>query len=92
MVEGLPSFLLAVAVFLFLPSLPVRSRYLTEDERNLEIKRLNLDSLNEGNAGVDWAGVKRALTDPKAWIVSVSLYVHPPLLLPKTARRFCILV
>jgi hypothetical protein len=72
MIEGLPSFILSVMVFLFLPSLPAKSRYLTEDERTLEIKRLNLDSLNESDTGIDWGGVKRALTDPKAWIVAVS--------------------
>ena len=71
MIEGLPSVLLAICVFIFLPSIPSQSRYLTEKERDLELKRLNLDSLNEGNTGVDWNGVKRALTDPKAWITAV---------------------
>jgi len=74
MIEGLPSFILSVMVFLFLPSLPTKSRYLTEDERTLEVKRLNLDSLNEGDTGIDWGGVKRALRDPKAWIVAVSSF------------------
>ncbi|KIM19542.1 hypothetical protein M408DRAFT_334360 [Serendipita vermifera MAFF 305830] len=71
MIEGLPSFLLAVLVFIFLPSLPSKSRYLNETERALEMKRLNLDSLNETTKGIDWQGVKRALTDPKAWIISI---------------------
>lgn len=71
MIEGLPSVLLAICVFIFLPSIPSQSKYLTEEERDLELKRLNLDSLNEGNTGVDWKGVKRSLTDPKAWITAV---------------------
>ncbi|PVF99566.1 MFS general substrate transporter [Serendipita vermifera] len=71
LIEGLPSFLLAIVVFLFLPSLPAKSRYLTEEERILELKRLNLDSLNEADDGIDWNGVKRTLKDPKAWITAL---------------------
>jgi hypothetical protein len=78
LIEGLPSFLLAIIVFFFLPSLPARSRYLTEDERILELKRLNLDSLNEPDEGIDWNGVKRTLTDPKAWITAVRIFYHRP--------------
>jgi hypothetical protein len=62
---------LAICVFIFLPSLPQRSRFLNEEQRRLEIKRLNLDSLNEADTGIDWRGVKRCLMDPKSWITSV---------------------
>ncbi|KAK7060032.1 major facilitator superfamily domain-containing protein [Favolaschia claudopus] len=71
LIEGLPSFLLAVVVFLFLPSRPQTSRYLTEEERTLALTRLNRKNLGEGHTGVDWKGVKRALVDWKTYVVAV---------------------
>lgn len=35
------------------------------------MKRLRADGLDEGTAGIDWNGVKCALTDPKTWITAV---------------------
>jgi hypothetical protein len=71
LIEGLPSILLAVAVFFFLPSRPDKSRFLSEDERALAHARLNADSLAEGQGRVDGGGVRRALTDPKNYVVAV---------------------
>ncbi|KAJ7225131.1 major facilitator superfamily domain-containing protein [Mycena haematopus] len=71
LIEGLPSFMLAVAVFFFLPSRPQTSKYLTEDERTLALTRLNRKNLGEGHTGVDWAAVRRALLDWKTYVVSV---------------------
>ncbi|KAF7340529.1 Major facilitator superfamily domain-containing protein [Mycena sanguinolenta] len=71
LIEGLPSFVLAVVVFLFLPSRPQTTRYLTEDERTLALTRLNRKNLGEGHTGVDWRAVRRALMDWKTYVVSV---------------------
>lgn len=35
LIEGLPSFVLAICVFMFLPSRPDKSKYITEEERVL---------------------------------------------------------
>ncbi|KAH7096798.1 MFS general substrate transporter [Auriculariales sp. MPI-PUGE-AT-0066] len=72
LIEGLPSFVLAGIVILCLPSRPDKSGYLTEDERVLAKARLQADSLDEGHNGIDWNGVKRALTCPWTYIMSVS--------------------
>jgi len=72
LIEGCPSVLLAICVFLFLPSRPQTSRYLTENERTLAITRLNADSLNEGNSGIDWSGVKRAFLDWKIYAIALA--------------------
>jgi hypothetical protein len=45
MIEGLPSVLLAIAIFFALPSRPDKSRYLTEPERTIVHTRLNSESL-----------------------------------------------
>jgi MFS family permease len=65
LIEGLPSVLLAISIFFFLPSRPDKSKFLSEEERTFWHTRLNADSLGEGHTGIDWRGVKRALTDPK---------------------------
>ncbi|KAI5451618.1 hypothetical protein NCC49_001599 [Naganishia albida] len=71
LIEGLPSLLLAICVFLFMPTRPQTSRYLNEDERIVCITRLNKDSLNEANTGIDWRGVRRAFTDWKTYVVAI---------------------
>lgn len=73
MIEGLPSILLGICVVLFLPSRPSRSRYLHEEERELEFQRLRSQNLDEGDDGIDWSGVRRAFTDWKSYVVTVSL-------------------
>jgi hypothetical protein len=65
LIEGLPSFVLAICIFFFLPSRPDKSNFFTEEERTFWHTRLNSESLGEGHTGIDWRGVKRALTDPK---------------------------
>ncbi|KAJ7155237.1 major facilitator superfamily domain-containing protein [Mycena filopes] len=72
LIEGIPSFVLAIAVFLFLPSRPQTSTYITEDERTLALTRLNRKNLGEGHTGVDWRAVRRALMDWKTYVVSVA--------------------
>ncbi|KAJ6568478.1 major facilitator superfamily domain-containing protein [Mycena capillaripes] len=71
LIEGIPSFILAVVVFFFLPSRPQTSRYLTEDQRTLALTRLNRKNLGEGHTGVDWKAVKRALMDWKTYVVAL---------------------
>ena len=72
LIEGIPSVVLAICVFFFLPSRPQKSRYIDENERTLAITRLNADSLNEGDNGIDWSGVKRAFTDWKTYVIAIA--------------------
>ncbi|KAJ7917718.1 major facilitator superfamily domain-containing protein [Mycena leptocephala] len=72
LIEGVPSFVLAVVVFLCLPSRPQTSRYLNEEERTLALTRLNRKNLGEGHTGVDWRAVHRGLTDWKTYVVAVA--------------------
>jgi MFS family permease len=71
LIEGLPSFVLAIAVALFMPSRPEKSRLLNEEERTLVLTRLNRDISSEGQ-GIDWNGVIRCLVDPKTYVVSIA--------------------
>jgi len=71
LIEGIPSLILAVCVFLFLPNRPQTSKYLNENERTLCHTRLNADNNDEGHTGIDWNGVKRAFVDWKTYVVAV---------------------
>ena len=91
-IEGLPSFLLAICVFLFLPSRPDKSRYINEEERTLCVTRLNSESLAEHGLGIDWRGARRAFTDWKTYLVAVCLPHMPTIhffLLQPTDRNRC---
>ena len=72
LIEGLPGIVLAVTTFLALPSCLDKSNYITEEERALVHARLNKDSLGKGHTGIDWRGVRRALTDWKTYVVSLT--------------------
>ncbi|BGP29184.1 hypothetical protein JCM10296v2_000922 [Rhodotorula toruloides] len=58
LVEGLPSLLLAIIVFLFLPSRPDSSKFLNEDERTIACTRLNAES--NGEVGLGSTGLPSA--------------------------------
>jgi hypothetical protein len=77
-IEGVPSFILAVCVFFFLPSRPDLSKYINEKERLVCLARLNSDSLAEGDTGINWTGVKRALTDWKTYVIAVGFLLAAP--------------
>ena len=72
LIEGCPSVLLAIAVALFMPSRPDKSRLLSEDERTLCLTRLNAENSVDNRGGIDWRGVKRTFTDWKTYVVSIS--------------------
>ncbi|KAK4684243.1 MFS transporter, ACS family, pantothenate transporter, partial [Tremellales sp. Uapishka_1] len=71
LIEGVPSVVLAICTFFFLPSRPETSRYLNETERTLCLTRLNRDSMVESGLGIDWAGVRRCLLDWKTYVISI---------------------
>lgn len=71
LIEGCPSLLLAICVALFMPNRPETSKYLTEDQRTVCLTRLNAQNLQESRVGIDWRGVRRALTDWKTYVVSI---------------------
>ncbi|KAJ7778849.1 major facilitator superfamily domain-containing protein [Mycena maculata] len=71
LIEGIPSFVLAICVFLFLPSRPQTSRYISEEQRTLALTRLNRKNLGEGHTGIDYRAVKRAFMDWKTYSVAI---------------------
>ncbi|WVQ82750.1 hypothetical protein IAT38_004882 [Cryptococcus sp. DSM 104549] len=72
LIEGCPSVLLAICVFLFMPSRPETSKYLNEEQRTVALTRLNEENNVEMELGIQWSGVKRCLTDWKTYVISIS--------------------
>jgi sugar phosphate permease len=67
--EGLPSCLSAILVFLFLPDWPEQVGWLTAQEKELAISRLELEASKSSDRTMSWADAKATLTD---W----RLYAH----------------
>ncbi|OXG87344.1 hypothetical protein C346_03237 [Cryptococcus neoformans D17-1] len=70
LIEGCPAVILAICVFLFMPTRPETSNYLTEEQRTICLTRLNGEN-NVEEVGVDWRAVKRAVTDWKVYVMAV---------------------
>jgi MFS family permease len=72
LIEGLPTIVLALLIFLFLPNRPENSKYLTEEERALATTRLTSNDPNKlKKRKFQWSGFRRAITDYKIYMCGV---------------------
>ncbi len=70
LIEGAPSCLLAILVYLFLPSFPETSTWFSPDVRALAVRRMKQESSKSvGYAKITWDGARSTLKD---W----RLYLH----------------
>ncbi|KAL6694130.1 major facilitator superfamily domain-containing protein [Trichoderma pleuroticola] len=67
-VEGVPSIVLGILTFLFMPSYPEKAGWLTEEEKAVQVARLGVNS-SHGEAKLNWEDAKATLKD-------IRLYVH----------------
>ncbi|KAI1373445.1 major facilitator superfamily domain-containing protein [Hypoxylon crocopeplum] len=79
LIEGATTVVIAFAAFFVLPNFPANTPWLTEQERQLAMYRLEVDAAGE----TDWvsserepivAGFKMIMTDPKNWILAAVVY------------------
>ena len=75
LVEGLPTLILAVVAFFFLPDSPDKARFLTEDEKLIAKARgvRQVGDVEKRVGVVAWKDVLAALLDPKCWFTAVSV-------------------
>lgn len=71
-VEGLPAVLIGIAVFLFLPDRPQNAKWLTPAQKNALDKALASESREAADHGT--ASLRRALLDPKVYIMGLILF------------------
>jgi MFS family permease len=74
--QGVVTFLIAIAGFFLLPDFPHNTWWLSQDERDLAVSRMALDTVgNTGNTSV-WAGFNQAAKDPMVWIFAAMAHMH----------------
>ena len=73
--KGIPAMLLGVACFFLLPARPEATKYLTEEEREMAIERMNRSSSGDTGAVVNRNHVIMALKDWRVCI-AIEAYVH----------------
>jgi MFS family permease len=74
--QGVVTFVIAIAGFFLLPDFPHNTWWLSQDERDLAVSRMALDTVgNTGNTSV-WAGFNQAAKDPMVWIFAAMAHMH----------------
>ncbi|KAI9243432.1 major facilitator superfamily domain-containing protein [Phascolomyces articulosus] len=68
---GTPSIILACIAFFQIPDKPETAKFLTEDERNIELERIKIDQGAAHDQTWAWSQVKSVLTDWKAYYFAV---------------------
>lgn len=73
LVEGLPTIVMAVVAYFFLPDSPEKARFLSEEEK-MVVKARGVRQAGAATrvGGVNWSEFGAGLVDPKGWILGVS--------------------
>ncbi|KAI5924202.1 major facilitator superfamily domain-containing protein [Camillea tinctor] len=66
-IEGIPSCLSSIIVWLFLPDYPEDAKWLTTQERDLAVQRLALEGSKGQAKAMTWEDAKETLTDWRLW-------------------------
>ena len=78
LVEGFPSIVVSLFVFLYIPDNPQSARYLTPRERRVAQKRLRKEKSNKdkdnGKRGLQWREIARTLIDPKSYLTALMFF------------------
>ena len=75
LVEGFPSIIVSVFVFLRIPDNPGSAKYLTARERKVAILRLRKEKDVAESRGLNWGEIRDTLVDPKSYLTAVRLLV-----------------
>ncbi|KAI0202331.1 major facilitator superfamily domain-containing protein [Astrocystis sublimbata] len=65
-IEGVPSVALGFFMIFFLPNYPENAKWLSEEEKELEVRRLGANS-SHGGAKLNWPDAKATLLDGRLW-------------------------
>ena len=75
LVEGFPSIVVSIFVFLYIPDNPETARYLTRREQKVARLRLRNETTGKesGGRGLKWSEIWETLIDPKAYLTAVRM-------------------
>jgi MFS family permease len=72
LIEGLPTLVLAVFVYFFLPNRPETTKYLSDKERVMAIERISDNQPGTAHKQkFQWSGFRRAITDYKIYLYGI---------------------
>lgn len=73
LVEGFPSIIVSVFVFLYIPDNPETAKYLTRREQKVAKLRLCKETSGKGagTGGLMWSEIRNTLIDPKSYFTAV---------------------
>ena len=78
LMEGFPSIIVSVFVFLYIPDNPQSARYLTPRERKVAQLRLRTEKSTQdkgnGTRGLQWREIARTLIDPKSYLTALMFF------------------
>lgn len=73
LVEGLPTIVMAVVAYMYVPDSPEKAKFLNAEEKKIAAARgVRQAGSADRVGGVDWADFRRGLLDIKAWLTAVS--------------------
>lgn len=73
LVEGFPSIIVSVFVFLYIPDSPESAKYLSQRQQRVAKLRLRqeIPGNEAGKGGLKWIEVRETLIDPKSYLTAV---------------------
>ena len=75
-IQGLATFVVAVAAGFILPDDPLNTKWLSPEERLLANQRILDDTVGEKGIVSPFAGLKAAASDPKLWLFAFMQHMH----------------
>lgn len=74
--EGFPSIIVSVFVFLYIPDNPETARYLTRREQKVAKLRLRKETSGKeaGTRGLKWSEIRETLIDPKSYLTAAMFF------------------
>lgn len=75
-IQGVVTFVVAVAAVFTLPDHPLKTRWLTPEERQLAHDRIERDTVGNRFQSSTFQGLKEAAADPKLWLFAFMQHMH----------------
>lgn len=73
---GVVTFGIAIIAFFVLPDQPLKTRWLSEEQRQLAHSRMERDTVGLEESRGAWVGLKQAAKDPKLWVLTLLQTLH----------------
>lgn len=73
-IEGLVTVVVAIAAYFLIFNYPSTARFLSEEEREIVKKRLEMDGDAANEESFEWKWVWRAFTDVRVWLYAISFH------------------